>query len=103
MGAMACTAAALPARAVVRRRIGPIAASPRGRQEEHAVDTGYLFLAIVFSAAGMAYFMYGKKQSALVPLLCGVALMAYPYFVSSTLWLVVIGACLSAIPYFVRI
>jgi hypothetical protein len=63
----------------------------------------YLFLIIVFSAAGMAYFMYGKKQAAFVPLLCGVALMIYPYFVSSTLPLVAIGGVLCAIPYFVRL
>ena len=67
------------------------------------MDPGYIFLVIVFSAAGMAYFMYGKKQSALVPLVCGVVLMIYPYFVSSILWLIVIGALLSALPYFVRI
>jgi len=77
---------------------------PRARTRHTLeLDTGFLFLAIVFSAAGMAYFMYGRKQSALVPLLCGVSLMVYPYFVSSTLWLVAIGALLSAIPYFVRI
>jgi hypothetical protein len=50
----------------------------------------------------MAYFMYGKKQSALVPLICGLVLMIYPYFVSSTLPLIGIGVVLSAIPYFVR-
>jgi len=67
------------------------------------MSAGYLFLIILFSAAGMAYFMYGKKQAAFVPLLCGLALMIYPYFVSSTLPLVAIGGVLVAIPYFVRL
>jgi hypothetical protein len=67
------------------------------------MDTTYWFFIILFSAAGMAYFMYGKKQSALVPLICGLALMIYPYFVSSTLPLIGIGAVLAAIPYFVRL
>jgi len=35
-------------------------------------------------------------------MLCGVALMLYPYFVSSTIVLVVIGVTLMAIPYFFR-
>jgi hypothetical protein len=67
------------------------------------MDTSYLFLVILFSAVGMAFFMYGKKQLSFVPLLCGVALMVYPYFVSSTLALVGIGATLIAIPWFVRL
>ena len=66
------------------------------------MDTSYLFLVILFSAAGMAFFMYGKKQLSFVPLLCGLALMIYPYFVSGTLSLIGIGATLIAIPYFVR-
>jgi len=67
------------------------------------MDAWYMFLIILFSAAGMAYFMYGKKQAAFVPLLCGLALMIYPYFVSHTLPLVAIGGVLVAIPYFVRL
>jgi hypothetical protein len=67
------------------------------------LDTSYLFLVILFSAVGMAFFMYGKKQLSFVPMLCGVALMVYPYFVSSTLPLVGIGATLTAIPWFVRL
>ena len=67
------------------------------------LDPTYLFLVILFSAAGMAYFMYGKKQAAFVPLLVGVTLMVYPYFVSNKLPLVAIGGVLVAIPYFVRL
>jgi len=63
----------------------------------------YLFFVILFSAAGIAYFMYGKKQSSIVPLLSGLALMIYPYFVSNTLVLIGIGIVLAAIPYFVRL
>jgi hypothetical protein len=47
--------------------------------------------------------MYGKKQKRVVPLICGLALMSFPYFVSGTIALVVIGIALMAIPYFVRI
>jgi hypothetical protein len=66
------------------------------------MDMTYLFLVLLFSSAGIAFFMYGKKQAALVPLLCGLSLMIYPYFVSSTLPLIGIGVVLAAIPFFVK-
>lgn len=56
----------------------------------------------LFSAIGLGYFIYGKKQAAAVPLACGVVLMAYPYFVASNLLLVLIGLVLSAIPWLLR-
>ena len=58
---------------------------------------------VLFGSVGLAFFTYGKRQRAVVPLLCGVALMVFPYFVSSTILLVVLGATLVAVPYFVRI
>lgn len=67
------------------------------------MNTSYLFLVILFSACGMAFFMYGKKQLSFIPLLCGLALMIYPYFVSGTLPLIGIGVTLIAIPWFVRL
>jgi len=38
-----------------------------------------------------------------VPLICGIALMVFPYFVSGTAWLVVIGLVLIAIPRFLKV
>lgn len=38
-----------------------------------------------------------------MPLLCGLALMVFPYFVSNNILLVAIGVALMAIPYFVRL
>jgi hypothetical protein len=58
---------------------------------------------IVFGSIGLGYFIYGKKQQAVIPMICGFSLMIYPYFVSNTIFLVLIGAALSALPYFVRL
>ena len=58
---------------------------------------------ILFSAIGLGFFTYGKKQRAIVPLLSGMALMIYPYFVANIYALVGIGVGLSALPYFIRI
>jgi hypothetical protein len=56
----------------------------------------------VFGTVGMGFFVYGKKQQAAVPLVCGLALMVFPYFVSNSVFLVLIGVALIAVPYFVR-
>lgn len=62
-----------------------------------------VFWGFLFGAVGLGFFVYGKKQRAVVPLACGVALMVCPYFVSDAILLVVIGVALIAIPRFVRI
>ena len=58
---------------------------------------------ILFSAIGLGFFTYGKKQRAIMPLLSGMVLMIYPYFVANIYALVGIGVGLSALPYFIRI
>lgn len=65
-------------------------------------DTASLMWNLLFGAVGAGYFMYGKKQQSTTPLLCGIGLMVFPYFVSNTILLVLIGAALMAIPYFYR-
>lgn len=61
-----------------------------------------LFWGFLFSTIGVGFFIYGKRQAMIAPMLCGAALVAYPWFVSSVLWLIVIGVVLMAIPWFVR-
>jgi len=54
-----------------------------------------VFLGII----GSGYFMYGKKAHNPVPLVCGVLLCVFPYFIDSFLWTMVIGAALMAAPF----
>jgi hypothetical protein len=67
------------------------------------MDVGLLFCGLLFSSIGLGFFIYGKRQHAPVPLVCGIALMVFPYFVSSMWAMVLVGAALMAIPYFVRV
>lgn len=60
-----------------------------------------LFVGLIAGAFGMAYFVYGKRQTKIVPMLSGVALCIYPYFFDSVLWLCVIGAALLVAPFVV--
>jgi predicted membrane protein len=67
------------------------------------LNAGVLLWGLLFSCIGLGFFMYGKRQRLVVPLVCGLVLMIYPYFVSNSVVLVVIGAVLTAIPYFFRL
>lgn len=63
---------------------------------------GSLFAAIVFGAVGMGAFIHGKRSGLAKPMLIGIALMVYPYFVSEG-WLVfAIGALLCYLLYLFR-
>lgn len=54
-----------------------------------------LFAAILFGAIGMAAFVYGKKSGNLKPIILGIALMAYPYFIPQTWLLYLVGVLLT--------
>ncbi len=58
--------------------------------------------ATIFGVVGLAYFVYGKRQQLFVPLLCGLGLMAFPYFISNAVLLFVVGLGLSVAPYVFR-
>ena len=62
-----------------------------------------LIAGLLFGSVGLGYVVYGKKQRALTPLVCGLALMAAPYLVPGTVALMVVGAALVAVPCFVRV
>lgn len=60
------------------------------------------FLFSVFTGAfGMAYIVYGRKQTKLVPVIAGIMLCVYPYFVSGWLWLGAVGVLLLAAPFLI--
>jgi hypothetical protein len=62
-----------------------------------------LLWSLVFSFFGLGFFTYGKRQAAPIPLVVGITLMIYPYFVSNLILLVCIGIALIALPYFVKL
>jgi hypothetical protein len=67
------------------------------------LDTSSLLWGLLFGSIGLGFFVYGRRQKKVVPLVSGLALMIFPYFVSNTILLVTLGVVLIAIPYFVRI
>jgi hypothetical protein len=73
----------------------------RHREGGH-MNTASLLWGLLFGSIGLGFLVYGKSQRAVMPLVCGLALMAFPYFVSNTILLVAIGLVLMALPYFFR-
>jgi len=67
------------------------------------MDGTALFWAVVFGGAGIGYFSYGRKQRALIPLVTGIALFIFPYFINNIYALVFTGVVLISIPYFIRL
>ncbi len=65
--------------------------------------TALLMWGMLFGAFGLGFFIYGKKQKEVVPLITGIVLFMFPYFISNVYLLVIVGVILVALPYFVRI
>lgn len=57
---------------------------------------------LVFGSIGFVAFIYGKRMNLWKPMFIGLALMVYPYFISSDLILWAAGVAGSASLWFVR-
>jgi len=66
-------------------------------------STAVLLWGLLFGSIGFGFFLFGKKQKAVVPLITGIALCVVPYFIADVYALVIVGVILMAIPFFVRI
>jgi len=62
-----------------------------------------IVVGIITSAIGFGYIRYGMRQTKFAPLLSGVALCAYSYFIDSWLWLCVLGALLLIVPFIIDV
>jgi hypothetical protein len=66
------------------------------------MNANSLFAGILAGIVGGAYVLYGRKAGKLVPALCGVGLMIYPYFIDNVWLLLIIGAVLCGLPFVIR-
>lgn len=60
-----------------------------------------LWIGVIAGAVGVGHFLYGRRQTKVVPMVAGILLCAYPYFVDSALWLSMIGLALVAAPFLI--
>jgi len=62
-----------------------------------------LMWGVIFGSIGLGFFVYGKKQKAIIPFFSGIALIAFPYFISNVYILVLSGIILILLPFFIKI
>ena len=61
-----------------------------------------LIFSFVFGSIGFGYLIYGKKQQRLIPLIAGMGLCAFPYFIPNAYAMVTVGTTLIAAPWLQR-
>jgi len=65
-------------------------------------STSTLMWGMIFGSIGLGFFIYGKKQKSIIPLISGIVLMVVPYLISNIYALILLGIVLVALPYFIR-
>lgn len=73
----------------------------RARRQGSIAGVNNFVFGLIAGAFGVAYFMYGKRQQRFVPLIAGMLLCVYPYFVHGALWLAGTGLVLLAAPFLI--
>jgi hypothetical protein len=49
------------------------------------LSASFLFASLVWGSVGLGYFMYGKKQQSVSPMVGGILMMIVSYFIASAL------------------
>jgi hypothetical protein len=56
-------------------------------------DTNYLFASLLWGSIGAGYWIYGKKQREMMPMIGGVVMIVVSYFANS--WLLMSLVCIA--------
>jgi hypothetical protein len=62
-----------------------------------------LMMGVLFGSIGLGFFVYGKKQKAVIPFVSGIGLMALPYIISNIYILILLCIGLVFLPYFIKV
>jgi len=62
-----------------------------------------LMMGVLFGSIGLGFFVYGKKQKAVIPFVSGIGLMALPYIISNIYILILLCIVLVFLPYFIKV
>jgi len=61
--------------------------SAESKVVEEWLNANTLFASLIWGSVGMVYFIYGKKQRALIPAIGGIAMIAVSCVVPNWLWM----------------
>ena len=67
------------------------------------MNTSTLVGGVLFGSLGLGFFVYGKKQKAVMPLICGLGLMLLPYLISNIYLMILSGFVMTAAPFLIKI
>lgn len=67
--------------------------------DSNLFNTSFLFASLLWGSIGVGYFIYGKKQGAMIPMIGGVLMIALSYLVSSWLLMSVLSIALMVAVY----
>ena len=62
-------------------------------------DSSFLFASLLWGSIGFGYWIYGKKQREMMPMIGGAAMIAISYLVSSWLLMSLLGLALMVAVY----
>jgi hypothetical protein len=65
------------------------------------MDMTSFIVATFLGTIGFGYFMYGKKSGNMISLGCGLGLMVFPYFITNTIFMLIMGIVLMIVPFVV--
>ena len=66
------------------------------------MDTTNLMLSLLFGTCGVGFITYGKKAGQLVPMAVGLTLLICPYFITSSLVMMIVCGALMSVPFVLR-
>ncbi len=66
------------------------------------MNAAQIFLSIFFGIVGMGYCWSGKRHGDMKLFACGLVLGIFPYFVTGTGWVLVLGSLITAYPIVFR-
>jgi hypothetical protein len=71
--------------------------------EKTEMDASALLWGVILGSIGLGFFVYGKRQKAIIPLISGIGLMVLPYMISNLFILICLAVVLVALPFFVKV
>lgn len=63
------------------------------------IDSNFLFASLFWGSVGVGYWIYGKRQKAMMPMIGGVAMIVASYFVGSWFWMSLLCMAMMAAVY----
>ena len=67
------------------------------------VNSTTLMIGIFAGCFGLAYFVYGKRQAKVIPLVSGIGLCVIPYFIGNLTILILVCLTLIIAPFIIKL